>query len=160
MPEQSINDFLATLATKPLKILVTGGRNFGHVPKDTPKWDLERAKAQALKEHYFVKGTLDALCIDEGDMLPRTGTTIIHGGATGADAAADEWAVVNWAMFRVHPANWERDGHWAGGIRNQYMLDIEKPDLVVAFPGSAGTRDMVSRAHAQGFKVLKVKPDE
>ena len=37
---------------------------------------------------------------------------------------------------------------------NQQMLDIGKPDLVLAFPGGSGTADMVAKARAAGVGVL------
>jgi ABC-type branched-subunit amino acid transport system substrate-binding protein len=37
------------------------------------------------------------------------------------------------------------------------MLDIGKPDLVVAFPGQDGTADMVKQARSAGVKVMLIK---
>ena len=39
---------------------------------------------------------------------------------------------------------------------NQRMLDEGKPDLVVAFPGAGGTKDMVRRAVKAGVPVHEV----
>jgi UDP-N-acetylmuramoylalanine-D-glutamate ligase len=36
------------------------------------------------------------------------------------------------------------------------MLDVGKPDLVVAFPGGRGTADMVRRAKEAGVEVIEV----
>jgi hypothetical protein len=60
----------------------------------------------------------------------------------------------------IYPADWTRHGKAAGPKRNQLMLDKEKPDLVIAFPGGKGTADMVARAKAQGFKVMEVENGE
>lgn len=49
-------------------------------------------------------------------------------------------------------------GKAAGPIRNQHMIDTAKPDLVVSFPGGAGTADMVRRAKAAGVRVIEVEP--
>lgn len=38
------------------------------------------------------------------------------------------------------------------------MIFEGKPDLVVAFPGGAGTADMVSRARRAGIDVLEPAP--
>lgn len=85
-------------------------------------------------------------------------TFVIEGGARGADAIAFQWAnsrcVHGWHM----PADWATHGKAAGPIRNQDMLDRGKPDLVIAFPGGAGTADMVRRARAAGVEVLEVTP--
>ena len=47
-------------------------------------------------------------------------------------------------------------GKRAGPLRNQRMLDEGKPDLVVAFPGGGGTKDMVRRAVKAGVSVHEV----
>lgn len=83
---------------------------------------------------------------------------IIHGDARGADRLAEEWAIRHGVPVKAYPADWERDGRAAGPIRNQRMLDEGKPDLVVAFPGGAGTADLVRRAKAAGVEVLAVDP--
>ena len=41
-------------------------------------------------------------------------------------------------------------------LRNQRMLDEGKPDLVVAFPGGGGTKDMVRRAVKAGVPIHEV----
>lgn len=86
----------------------------------------------------------------------RNITSIIHGGANGADSLAGETAVRLRVPCQVFRANWKRDGKAAGPIRNQRMLDEGKPDLVVAFPGGRGTADMIRRARAAGVEVMEV----
>lgn len=83
-------------------------------------------------------------------------TTIIDGGAQGADHLAMTWAARKRIQHRRFNADWSTHGKAAGPIRNQQMLDEGKPDVVIAFPGGKGTADMVSRAKAQGFKVIEV----
>ena len=56
----------------------------------------------------------------------------------------------------TEPAQWGKFGDAAGPIRNAKMLE-EELDLVVAFPGGAGTADMVRRSKKAGFKVMEVK---
>lgn len=98
--------------------------------------------------------------------------TLVHGAAPGLDSlAAEFWGGIHGRPVDPHPADWEgpcrptcRPGHRrprgdgdycpaAGVYRNQEMLD-SGVDLVVAFPGGPGTRDMVSRAKAAGVLVL------
>lgn len=81
---------------------------------------------------------------------------LIEGGARGADCLAASWA--SSASIKVHTfkADWKTHGRPAGVIRNQKMLDIGKPDLVVAFPGGRGTADMVRRAKTAGVRVLEI----
>lgn len=54
------------------------------------------------------------------------------------------------------PADWAAHGRSAGPLRNARMLAEFKPDVVIAFKGSRGTQDMVSRAEAAGIRVVKV----
>lgn len=112
-----------------MRILVTGGRNFANRP--------------------LLTATLDRLHAE------RPITLVIHGAARGADTLAGEWAVMNGVLFQAYAADWERYGRSAGPRRNGEML-AEKPDLVVAFPGGAGTEDMKRRARGAGLEVLEV----
>lgn len=79
---------------------------------------------------------------------------IIHGGARGADYLAACWAKNNNVGEMRFPADWTAHGRAAGPIRNQQMLDVAKPDIVIAFPGGHGTADMVARAKKAGVKVV------
>lgn len=83
-------------------------------------------------------------------------TAIIHGGASGADSIAAEWAQTKAGISRyVCHADWDKHGRAAGPKRNARMLEW-KPDLVVAFPGGKGTADMVARAEKAGVRVHRV----
>lgn len=84
---------------------------------------------------------------------------LIHGGATGADALADEWQRSRMVRTRRYNADWI-SGKKAGPIRNQLMLDDGKPHMVIAFPGGKGTADMVKRAEKAGVPVVRVRPRE
>ncbi len=55
---------------------------------------------------------------------------------------------------RSPPAEWSKYGRRAGPIRNKQMLDVGKPHLVVAFPGGAGTANMVKQAKAAGVPII------
>ena len=81
---------------------------------------------------------------------------IIHGAARGADTLAGEYAREREIPCRRFPADWQRHGRSAGFVRNRQMLDEGKPDLVVAFPGGPGTRNMVKTALERGFPVKTV----
>jgi hypothetical protein len=88
----------------------------------------------------------------------RDVTLIVHGGAPGADSLAGEWAKISGVEVRVYPADWARHGNAAGPIRNGHMLEVECPDLVVAFPGGRGTDDCVRQARRKGTLVFRVSP--
>ncbi|MDB4893112.1 MAG: hypothetical protein JWL61_4967 [Gemmatimonadetes bacterium] len=82
---------------------------------------------------------------------------VINGRATGADALSTEWAlgrILNVWSFR---ADWITHGNAAGPLRNQRMLDVGNPTLVVAFPGGRGTADMVRRARKAGIEIMAIK---
>lgn len=81
-------------------------------------------------------------------------TSVAHGGADGADGLCGEWAEERGVPCRVYRANWVKHGLSAGPIRNQEMLDAERPDVVVAFPGGSGTADTVRRATRSGTRVV------
>lgn len=102
-------------------VLICGGRDY-HLTRDDRQW-------------LFAK-------------LREVGATrVIHGAARGADR--ESAAVAQQMRLKVTPfaANWVEDGRRsAGPIRNQRMLDVGKPDFVIAFPGGTGTADMLQRA--------------
>lgn len=108
-----------------MRVLVCGGRHY-----DGPV-DL------ALTELHESRGPI---------------SMIIHGGASGADHLAGEWAKKNAVHYAVVPALWKKLGQKAGPIRNQVMLTL-MPDICLAFPGGRGTKDMVSRCKKAGVKV-------
>lgn len=149
-----------------MRILVCGGRDYGHVKRTKPLPEQEPPKTQErLKEYRYILDTLSKLA-DEWPQLPPDqygntlpAVTIITGGATGADSAAEDWAAVNWTdlqVYRIKPSEWLKYGKAAGPHRNQRMIDEGEPDLVVAFPGGKGTADMVKRAKAAGIKVIEI----
>ena len=81
---------------------------------------------------------------------------IIHGGASGADTLAHEWALGRRVPVHIFKADWRRLGKAAGPLRNQEMLDRMRPDVVLAFPGGKGTTDMVRRARTAKINVVEV----
>lgn len=113
---------------------------------------------------------LDRLHARRGPFL-----TVLHGAARGADSLAEQWANRTPGVTPVaFPAAWADLSHpdaliktrgrygeqydaRAGLRRNQAMIDMGKPDLVVAFPGARGTADMVRRAKDAGIEVVEVR---
>ena len=80
---------------------------------------------------------------------------VINGGASGADTLAAIWASWTGIKTRTYFAKWRTEGRAAGFIRNRRMLDEGKPNLVVAFPGGQGTRNMIRLAREYGIEVLQ-----
>lgn len=102
------------------------------------------------------RGYFDAERIDR--VLDALGPTlIIQGGARGADSMAANWAVKRGVPMKCFPADWQAHGRSAGAKRNRQMLKEGKPDLVVAFPGGAGTADMVGVSMQNGVPVVELK---
>lgn len=116
---------------EPVKVLVCGGRNFNN--------------------RQVVHRVLTKLNPD----------IVVHGGASGADKLAGEWAEENGKEERIYYAKWGLHGKAAGPMRNKEMLEKEIEGLngVIAFPGGRGTQDMINRArHALGIdKVVEIK---
>lgn len=135
-------------AKPPLRLLVTGGRNYA----DTDSINM----------------LLSAIHESRGPIA-----CIIHGGATGADTLAKEWAIARNIKEEPYPADWDDITHpdalvrvrrdskrydaKAGFRRNQRMIDEGKPTLVAAFPGGNGTADMVRRARKAGLHIITLE---
>lgn len=85
-------------------------------------------------------------------------TTIVEGGASGADRACRVHALRCGLSVETYPADWSRGGRSGGPRRNQRMVDSGL-DLLVAFPGGRETADMVRRARAAGIPVEEVRRD-
>jgi hypothetical protein len=81
-------------------------------------------------------------------------TTIVHGGAGGADTIADEWAASRGVPVEVFLADWKKQRRAAGPIRNQKMAD-SGAGACMALPGGSGTADMCRRAAAANIPVWK-----
>jgi len=128
-------------------VLICGGRNYGHVPFNTPPERRREIAERAARENFILREALDHLLRD------RQTSSIITGGATGADACAHRWALDRRIPSKIVRAEWKKYGKAAGPIRNARMLEF-KPDFVVAFPGGDGTADMIRQARAAGVEVL------
>lgn len=83
---------------------------------------------------------------------------VITGAANGADNLGSRWAHHQRIPVAEFPANWRFEGKAAGPKRNEAMIALGRPDLVVAFPGGRGTEDMVRRAAAAKVELIKVAP--
>lgn len=108
-----------------MRVIVCGGRNF----LDAARLDL----------------ALDGL-------MP---TAVAQGGAPGADRLALKWCMKRHVPCHTFPADWSGHGKAAGPLRNQKMLESFKPELVLAFPGGVGTKDMIRKAKKAGVEVVE-----
>lgn len=114
-----------------MKVLVFGGRDF--------------------TDYEALCRALDVIHAERGF------TQVIHGNAFGVDRLAGAWARERGIPVRKFPADWKRYGPSAGPIRNAEMLVEGQPDLGVAFPGGAGTRNMRRQAKKAGLEVIDVE---
>lgn len=112
----------------PRRVLVTGGREYS---------DYEKV-CVALREH-----------LQPDDVL-------VHGAASGADTLAERCAKSMGITTEAHPADWKKHGRAAGPIRNSEML-ASGVELLLAFPGGAGTRDMTNKVRAKGVQIIEIK---
>jgi len=104
-----------------MRLLVCGGRDFD---------DIEFAAAILDRIHQS-----------------KQVTTLIAGGARGADTIAEAWADEMGIQKEIYPItdeDWRKYGKRAGILRNEQMLTEGKPDGVMAFPGGRGTAHMVN----------------
>ena len=86
-------------------------------------------------------------------------TSIISGGARGADELAIRWGRSRGIPCNVYLPDWTKFGKAAGPIRNKQMLTEGTPDVVLAFPGMRGTANMVSQARTAGLPILDAEGD-
>jgi hypothetical protein len=128
--------------TSGLRVLVCGGRDYPH--------------------GVVVDRVLSAVSRDLGPIA-----VLIHGDAgkmdpagiapvAGADKLAGFWAEQR--RIAVIPYPYPKGLGRAGGpVRNRRMLAEGEPDVVVAFPGKAGTANMVRQAVEAGVPVYRVE---
>lgn len=128
-----------------MKVLVTGGRDWGLVTPRTP----DKTWLQAQDDRDMTYAVLDSIREEHGI------DCIVQGGQSGADDLAEEWAREREIpKIITYVAGWKKYGNSAGPIRNKFMLD-DNPDLdlVIAFPGGKGTANMVKQAQERGIPV-------
>ena len=125
------------------KVIGCGGRHFG------VRWD-EDALMFVLDPlaRAFLRFELDTL------HLVHSFTSVAHGRANGADMLIGLWAKDADLPVREYPADWKQHRRAAGPIRNLEMFNAEKPDLVVAFKGGNGTKNMIDIARRAGVEVI------
>lgn len=114
------------------RVLVCGGRDYH-----------DAQRIYAVLKKYHEEAGIDVL---------------IEGGARGADSLARHWAREHGIDGPTYYADWAAHGSFAGPIRNKLMLEDGQPDVVIAFPGGSGTRDMVRKARKAGVEVVEIAP--
>ncbi len=119
------------------RVVIFGGRDFGTGKPE--EWLFMYRQLSTLHEkHYF--------------------TTIIEGGAPGADAGARAFGLKLGIPVETYAADWKKHGKAAGPIRNTQMIEEGCPERGIAFPGGRGTADMLKKLQAAGIPVTIVSP--
>lgn len=114
------------------RVLVCGGRDYADI-----------GRVGAVLGKYHRDAGIDVL---------------VEGGAHGADRLARQWAQSLGISIETYEADWESHGTFAGPMRNRRMLVEGRPDLVIAFPGGKGTRNMMKQARDSGVEVVEIAP--
>jgi len=85
--------------------------------------------------------------------ITKSTTTIVSGGATGADTLAERFATEHNLNLLVFPADWKKYPRAAGPIRN--TLIVNASDYLIAFPSrlGKGTQDSIQKAKKKGIPV-------
>ena len=127
------------VVTTPLVVCVTGGRARLSDEREQMVWD-----------------SLDSV---SSDYLRRGQTFILsHGGALGVDNAAMHWARERGVFSARWDAPWAI-GRKAGPLRNQLMMVMMRPDILLSFPGGRGTDHCTETAHDVGVPIIFPYPD-
>jgi hypothetical protein len=86
--------------------------------------------------------------------VPWTITTVVSGGANGADKLGEQYAVLNSLDIKLYLADWKLHGNSAGFKRNKLMS--ENADALVAFwdGTSRGTKHMIEIAEKKKLNVF------
>lgn len=114
-------------------VVVTGGRRY--------------------RDSAVIYKALHAVAADQGGEI-----SLYHGGCTGADALAAQWASEYGINCVCWPANWQAYGRAAGPIRNREMLTAALANgtacALLAFPGGRGTASAIHSAQSLGIPVI------
>lgn len=125
--------------------IVCGGRSYGEerdaANKPKPGWDRDRRRVYAVLDRAVSVFGIEF---------------IVQGGARGADRFARQWAADRGFPCGTFYARWDTLGLAAGPLRNDEMLAASKPAYVIAFPGGAGTADMMRKAREAGVNVYEI----
>lgn len=87
-------------------------------------------------------------------------TFLAQGGAKGVDTIAKQWADENNISNTTFYLDWNKHRKEAIDIRNREMLEIVKPDYLVAFSSGKEVDSCVSIAKELGIEVIEVKTKE
>lgn len=103
------------------------------------------AGTRDFNDYHAVKSTVSRTCWEL--------TEVVSGGASGADALGEEYAMHNGIALKIFKADWDKHGKAAGPIRNREMAQYAD-GLIAFWDGlSKGTMNMIQEARNAGLKV-------
>lgn len=126
-----------------ITVLVCGGRDFQGWPL------VDKTLTRILRDNLRLR-IIHGACGDNADD-PRG-----FEAYKGADALAHTWAVSHGISVTPYPAAWTTEGKGAGPRRNRRMIEVDRPDMVVAFPGGSGTLDTIRYAQKLSIPVFHI----
>ena len=113
-----------------MRVLVGGGRHFG---------DAEKVHQELVRLHWR-----------------KPISVLIHGSVTDVGIAAEAWARSSGTRVVRYPPNRKLYGKKAEGLRDAFMIEDSRPDLVLAFPGGRHTADLIQKAINAKIVVLAI----
>jgi hypothetical protein len=114
-----------------MRVLVGGGRHFE---------DAEKVHQELVRLHWR-----------------KPISVLIHGSVSGVGIAAEAWARSSGTPVVRYPPNWKLYGKKAEGLRDAFMIEDSRPDLVLAFPGGRHTADLIQKAIDAKIVVLAIQ---
>jgi hypothetical protein len=111
-----------------MKTIIAGGRDFHPYPEHTALLD---------SLHKRLKISL-----------------VLSGTQRGADRFGENWAITWGIPVKQYPPDWEAHGRSAGPVRNAQMA--KDADVLILFPGGAGTRNMLQCARRQNLLIVLI----
>lgn len=130
-----------------IRVLVCGGRWFGKNRSEDGRYILSGINQREVDWLWCTLDTMHRAYVF---------TALIHGAAPGADTLAEKWALEMEVPVFGFPADWKKHKRAAGPIRNKRMIDEGKPHMVIAFPGSDGTENMMRQARLAGIAIHEI----
>ena len=128
-----------------MKLIVAGGRKYT---------DYEAVRHE-LDDLHIKKSITEIVCgmCNQGiqtykEILPQGKVIAVY----GADGLGYRWAKENNILIAEFPADWRSFRLKAGPLRNGKMADYA--DALIAFPGTAGTNDMVDKARKMNLIIF------
>ena len=128
-----------------MKVLVCGGTHFGVPPRADNDSDAAARLRAAANYETDVLETVMAELWDGGKGM----RTLIHTGRTGAEIIAGRWADRHSVYEERFELGW-------GRMNIPALIEAERPDIVIAFPGGRDVDAVIDAARRFDVPVRKV----